>query len=147
MGFLLMVVAQTGLPAFFGRRREVYVCDRENRCRVTLEFVFWFLGGNRGCFGGLLNPSGWWAVLGVRELTGSGSPDGATKYASATRIAVATDLSGSVRKRKSSRQVESNERCPASDWPWDSSGPPSSLTRSRTTRSIGRCRMPPSADS
>jgi hypothetical protein len=49
-------------------------------------------------------------------------------------------ISGAVRKRKSLRQVASKERCSASDWPWESSGPPSSPMRSRTTCSTGRLR-------
>jgi len=47
---------------------------------------------------------------------------------------------GSARKRDNLRQVASNARCSVSDWPWESSGPPSSPMRLRTTCSIGRLR-------
>jgi hypothetical protein len=55
---------------------------------ATTSLLFGFLGGNRGCFGGYTEPIRVVGCDGVRELLGSGSPDGTTKYASATRIAV-----------------------------------------------------------
>jgi hypothetical protein len=45
-----------------------------------------FLGGNRGRFAG--EPTRVVGCAGARGLLGGGSPDGTTKYASATRIAV-----------------------------------------------------------
>ena len=47
-----------------------------------------------------------------------------------------------ARKRPSFRQVASNPVCSASDWPWDSNGPPSPPIRLRTTWAIG-CRRKP----
>jgi hypothetical protein len=51
--------------------------------------IIWFLDGNRGYFGGYIEATN--GGGGLRRhtcLVGSGSPDGTTEYASATRIAV-----------------------------------------------------------